>query len=195
VTRSARSYHETEGYIPHRGTHHILGGRRSERKERGVSHLSHQLDSLGGDLSAYGAEDDLVSYQLQIRHAREGLTIFLISVLLASVSDPSENARHCSKTLKRVTNTALEALLPLNPTKFWLSARSCGTLAQIGFTYHRNNPIPFDQLAQIFPELKSKHLSRNTPARETILDDKTPFCEILDSVNRYSVLADCLLSR
>jgi hypothetical protein len=183
------------GEIPHRGTHCVLSSWRSERKERRVSHLGHQLDSPGRDHSAYGAEDDLVSVSFDPWCAREGLTIFLISVLLASASDPSENALHCSKTLRRVTNTALDALLPLNPTKFWLSAQSSGTSARIEFTHHRNNPIPFDQLAQIFPELKSKHLSGNTPARETILDDKTPFCEILDSVNWYSVLADCLLSR
>jgi hypothetical protein len=46
-------------------------------------------------------------------------TIFLISFFPPSVSVPSENARHCSNTLRSVTSTALDARLPLNPTKFY----------------------------------------------------------------------------
>lgn len=91
--------------------------------------------------------------------------MFLISFLAPSVSVPSEKALHCSNTLSSVTSTALEALLPLNPTKFY------NQLVRNGKTYHGDYPIPLDELAEILPELQYKHFSRDASPRKAILDD------------------------
>jgi hypothetical protein len=123
------------------------------------------------------------------RVALSGLTMFLISVLFASVSEPSENALHCSKTLKKVTSTALDALLPLNPTKFCLVSLKLIYTPQSRRTYHRHNPISFHELAQVLPKLQGEHLPWNTTSRETILHDQAPLGEFWHPIFTWLLLS------